>query len=83
MRGPDARQRKAAKMETLAPHIEKAFARKKYMKALSDDEIPNVVALGRQITQPLTAEEEAGRTVWSETAAVPLEDPAKKRSAAE
>lgn len=43
-------EREAKKMADLAPYIEKAFERKKWMKALSDEEIPNVVALGRQIT---------------------------------
>ena len=37
------------KEEELAPYIEAAMKRKKFMKPLSDDEIPNVVALGRQI----------------------------------
>jgi alkanesulfonate monooxygenase SsuD/methylene tetrahydromethanopterin reductase-like flavin-dependent oxidoreductase (luciferase family) len=42
-------ERQARKAEELAPYIEAAMKRKTYMKALSDDEIPNVVALGRQI----------------------------------
>ena len=67
------------KAEELAPFIEKAFARKEKMKALADDEIPNVLALGRQITQQtLTPEEKAARKSWSERSHVPLEDPAKK-----
>jgi hypothetical protein len=41
------------------------------------------VALGRQITQPRTAEEEKTASIWSQTAAVPLEDPAETRTAAE
>jgi len=28
------------------------MARKQFMKELSDEEIPNVIALGRQITDP-------------------------------
>lgn len=44
-----ARQQK--KMEELAPYIEKAMARKERMKALSDDEIPTITALGRQIAE--------------------------------
>lgn len=43
-------ERQKKKAEELAPYIEKAMARKQYMKALSDEEIPNVLALGRQIT---------------------------------
>lgn len=71
--------RQKKKMEALAPFIEKAFARKERMKALADEDIPIVEALGRQITQnPVTdpaAEENARR--WSQTSAVPLADPAK------
>ena len=75
-------QRQARKAEELAPYIEKAFTRKQRMKELTDDEIPNVVALGRQITQP-TADAEASAKKWSETSGVPLDDPAKKKAAAE
>jgi alkanesulfonate monooxygenase SsuD/methylene tetrahydromethanopterin reductase-like flavin-dependent oxidoreductase (luciferase family) len=74
--------RQARKMEELAPYIEKAFARKQRMKELTDDQIPNVIALGRQITQR-TVEDEANAKKFSETGAVPLEDPAKKKAAAE
>jgi len=42
-------RREARKMEELAPYIEKAMARKEKMKELADDEIPTVLALGRQI----------------------------------
>ena len=72
----DLRQKR--KLEELAPYIEKAFARKQKMRELTDDEIPNVIALGRQITQPRTEAEQEARRVWSERSAVPLEDPAKK-----
>ena len=64
-------------MEELAPYIEQAFARKQRMKALADDEIPTVIALGRQVTQAPTAEEEKTARIWSQSAAVPLEDPGK------
>jgi len=74
-------ERQKRKMEALAPFVEKAFARKQWMKALGDEEIPTVVALGRQIAQPRTAEEEKTAAIWSQTAAVPLEDPAKKIAA--
>lgn len=42
-------ERQKKKAEELAPYVEKAMARKKAMKELADDEIPNVIALGRQI----------------------------------
>lgn len=78
----DAKQKRKA--EELAPYIEKAFARKVRMRELADDEIPNVVALGRQIAhQTLTPQEQAARKAWSERSHVPLEDPAKKKGAAE
>jgi hypothetical protein len=78
----EARQKR--KMEELAPYIEKAFARKQKMRELTDDEIPNVIALGRQITQPLTPAEQEARKAWSERSNVPLTDPAKaKKGAAE
>ncbi len=44
-------ERAARKAETLAPFIEAAFRRKRWMKPLADEEIPPVVALGRQIAQ--------------------------------
>ncbi len=78
----DAAARQKRKMEELAPYVEKAFARKTKMRELADDEIPNVIALGRQITeQPRTPAEEAARKTWSERAHVPLTDPAKKGAA--
>jgi len=44
-------EREKRKAEELAPYIEAALARKKYMKALADEEIPKVIALGRQISE--------------------------------
>ena len=43
--------RQKNKMKDLAPYIEKAMKRKKEFKQLQDEEIPKVVALGRQITE--------------------------------
>jgi hypothetical protein len=78
-----AAARQARKAEELAPFIEKAFARKTRMKELSDDEIPNVIALGRQITQqPADPKAQEAARRWSESGAIPLEDPAKKKAAA-
>jgi alkanesulfonate monooxygenase SsuD/methylene tetrahydromethanopterin reductase-like flavin-dependent oxidoreductase (luciferase family) len=78
-----AADKQKKKVEELAPFIEKAFARKEKMKELSDDEIPNVVALGRQITQNQVsdpkAEESARR--FAEVSAVPLSDPLAKPAA--
>ncbi len=78
-----AAERQTRKAEELAPFIEQAFARKEKMKALADDEIPTVPALGRQIAQPQLAdpaEQDAARR-FSEANAVPLSDPLAKPAA--
>jgi hypothetical protein len=77
-------ERQKKKNDELAPFIEKAFARKQRMKELADDEIPNVVALGRQIAQQQQAvdpkaEESARR--FAQAGAVPLADPLAKPAA--
>ena len=78
------RIRAARKAKELAPYIEQAFKRKQRMKELADDEIPTVVALGRQITQSPVRQSQIGddQRKWSETAGVSLEDPSKARKAA-
>ena len=43
--------RQKKKMKDLEPYIEKAMKRKKEFKQLQDEEIPKVVALGRQVTE--------------------------------
>jgi len=65
-------ERERRKMEELAPYIEAAMKRKKYMKPLADDEIPTFLALGRQITEndekaqaAQKAAQEAGRQAAS------------------
>ena len=47
----EAEERERRKMEELAPYIEQAMARKQRMAELRDDEIPSIVALGRQIAE--------------------------------
>jgi alkanesulfonate monooxygenase SsuD/methylene tetrahydromethanopterin reductase-like flavin-dependent oxidoreductase (luciferase family) len=73
----DARQ--SAKMEELAPYLEKAMERKKWMKPLADDEIPELIALGRQVVQqmPSDSADDAG-VGRAGGLAVPLKDPAAK-----
>ena len=44
-------ERVKRKAEHLAPFVEAAFKRKQWMKPLADDEIPPVVALGRQVAE--------------------------------
>jgi hypothetical protein len=67
------RQRK--KDAELAPFIAAAMKRKQYMRALSDDEIPVMQALGRQIaeTQSLQRDGSGGGIP------IPVEDPAARR----
>jgi len=48
-------ERVKRKDEELAPFIEAAFKRKSYMKPLADDEIPHVIALGRQVAEQAAA----------------------------
>jgi alkanesulfonate monooxygenase SsuD/methylene tetrahydromethanopterin reductase-like flavin-dependent oxidoreductase (luciferase family) len=44
-------ERVKQKAEDLAPFVEAAFKRKQWMKPLADDEIPPVIALGRQVAE--------------------------------
>jgi alkanesulfonate monooxygenase SsuD/methylene tetrahydromethanopterin reductase-like flavin-dependent oxidoreductase (luciferase family) len=75
-------ERQKQKNEELAPFIEKAFARKERMKDLADDEIPNVLALGRQISQqPVDPKAEESARRFAEVSAVPLTDPLAKPAA--
>jgi beta-phosphoglucomutase-like phosphatase (HAD superfamily) len=72
-------EREMSKQEELAPAIERAMARKKRKRELSDDEIPVVTALGRQIVETATAEERVELEKFRDTTNVPIEDPAGKR----
>jgi alkanesulfonate monooxygenase SsuD/methylene tetrahydromethanopterin reductase-like flavin-dependent oxidoreductase (luciferase family) len=70
-------EREARKTEELAPYVEKAMTRKRRMPALTDDEIPTVAALGRQIVAQASEEERKAMKEFERTTNVPLEDPAK------
>ena len=64
-------------VEQRLPYVEAALKRKPRRAALNDNEIPTLVALGRQRAQ---AESVDGKTVnfgRGSEAVVPLEDPAK------
>jgi len=74
-----AAERERAKMEELAPYLEQAMKRKRTMRALADDEIPEMVALGRQIVEQTPAGEETAEVSHSGGLAVPLRDPAERR----
>jgi alkanesulfonate monooxygenase SsuD/methylene tetrahydromethanopterin reductase-like flavin-dependent oxidoreductase (luciferase family) len=71
-----AAEREARKAEELAPYVEQAMARKKWMKPLADDEIPEIPALGRQIVQEVS-EDPDGSFQSASGLAVPLTDPVK------
>ncbi len=83
---PEFKERNAEKQkrkdEELAPYIEQAFARKQRMRELADGEIPNVVALGRRITQASDPQLRDTATRINLTGGVPLTDPMKNKPAA-
>jgi hypothetical protein len=63
-------ERVKRKAEELAPYVEAAFKRKAWMPALADEEIPHVIALGRQIAEqgaaPAQPQRAAARAAWRE-----------------
>ena len=76
---PEFKAREAArvakKTAELAPYVEAAFKRKAWLKPLADDEIPKVVALGRQVAEtgqspapanPAQAQRAARNVAWRE-----------------
>ena len=67
-------ERQAKKERELAPFIAQALARKPRMRPLADDEIPELVALGRQVvSQQLSETPSTGANASG--LAVPLTDP--------
>ena len=74
-RGAEHERKKA---EELAPYIEQAMSRKKWMKPLADDEIPEMVALGRSIVEQMKPAERTADFGRSGGLAVPLRDPAEE-----
>ena len=54
-------ERQQEKMERLAPFLEQAMARKRYMKPLEEHEIPEVKALGRRIVEESAPPDENSR----------------------
>jgi alkanesulfonate monooxygenase SsuD/methylene tetrahydromethanopterin reductase-like flavin-dependent oxidoreductase (luciferase family) len=77
--------RAAAKERDLAPYVAKAMARKRYMPALADADIPVFTALGRTITESGggTERQRQNAKLWEEAAKVTLTDPKRHGSAAE
>jgi alkanesulfonate monooxygenase SsuD/methylene tetrahydromethanopterin reductase-like flavin-dependent oxidoreductase (luciferase family) len=68
----EARERR--KQEELAPYVEQALARKPWMRPLSDDEIPELHALGRQVVAQMPQREQASAGSASGLP-IPLADP--------
>jgi alkanesulfonate monooxygenase SsuD/methylene tetrahydromethanopterin reductase-like flavin-dependent oxidoreductase (luciferase family) len=62
------------KRERLAPHVERALERKDWMRPLSDDEIPEIEALGRRIVEEMEPSDEESFQSGSGLS-VPLRDP--------
>ncbi len=85
---PEFKAREAAHQERkraeLAPYIEKAMARKERRHALSDDEIPVFVALGRRIAEQgkATEQQKANQKLWAQAAQVTLNDPLRHKGRA-
>ena len=73
------------KAEELAPYVEAALKRKQWMKPLADDEIPPVLALGRQIAEEAARKGEAPRAAGARAPAwaKPLEKPARRKGSKE
>jgi hypothetical protein len=67
--GEEARE--AKKQRELAPYIQKALERKTYMPALSDDEIPELLAYGRDIVERAGVDQQARGGSFT----IPTEDP--------
>ncbi len=59
-------ERQKQKMEDLAPYLDQAMARKQFMKPLADDEIPEIVALGRQVAESGQAPQSEMAKRWRE-----------------
>ncbi|MBM4265451.1 MAG: LLM class flavin-dependent oxidoreductase [Deltaproteobacteria bacterium] len=75
-----AEERERAKRERLAPILERAMARKKWMRPLEDAEIPEIHALGRQIVEQMQKDQQPVPATISTGSglSVPLTDPARR-----
>ncbi|MGA2128083.1 MAG: LLM class flavin-dependent oxidoreductase [Xanthobacteraceae bacterium] len=73
--------RDARKEAELAPFVAAALARKPFRPQLNDNEIPKLVALGRQIAQQDSADGKTANFGRSREMVVPLEDPLKQARA--
>jgi hypothetical protein len=73
--------REARKQAELAPFVAAALARKQRRAPLRDDEIPKIVALGRQIAQQESPDGKTANFGRGSEMVVPLEDPLKEAQA--
>lgn len=69
-------EREARKREELGPYLEEAMKRKKWMAPLSEEETPEVLALGRQIVAAPSPEEMEAAVQLSKSTGVPFVDTA-------
>ena len=63
-------ERETHKAAELAPYIEAAFARKRGMTSLTDDQVEPVMALGRQISEKPKADGQPKRIGWRDALAI-------------
>jgi len=77
-------ERAKRKEAELAPYVEKAMARKRGMKPMTDAEIPVFTALGRKVAEEGTATErqKASAKAWADAAKVAAADPDKHSASA-
>jgi len=72
--------REAQKQAELAPYIEAALARRPTMRSLDDDEIPTIVALGKQVAREESLDGKTANFGRESAVQVPLEDPLHARA---
>ncbi len=76
--------REAKKAEELKPYIEAALKRKDWMAPMPEDDIPTIIALGRQIAEtdnkPKSSDPKVADFGRGSDMQVPLEDPAEHAS---
>lgn len=59
-------ERERAKMVELAPYLEAAMARKKFMDPIAEEDIPTVVALGHAVHETKPDDDEDGASAWGQ-----------------
>jgi len=72
--------RESKKQAELAPYIEAALARRPTMRSLDDDEIPAILALGKQVARQESVDGKTANFGRESALQVPLEDPLEARA---